>query len=207
VLLCFPGLVGFALAALIVERLGLALLRAEDKVRAPARPRPARWAAPTLCRRLRAAPPADAAQGRGGRRGWRGAHCPTAPRARGLHPLPALTHKRAPRLCLQLKAGLHKKEGKAQARAAAALSARVRLAERLLFVLNAANTTAALFVPCWVVHAAQVSPGLIPSRRWRRFEQAGGREARARGGAQRPRAARLLAERATLSPPAAPRAC
>jgi hypothetical protein len=56
----------------------------------------------------------------------------------------------------QLKAGIPKKEAKAQTRAAAALAARVRLHERLVFVLNAANTSAALFLPCWAVHATKV---------------------------------------------------
>lgn len=53
----------------------------------------------------------------------------------------------------QLKAAASKKEGKDRARAAAALSARAASHERLLLALNALNTTAALLVPCWAVHA------------------------------------------------------
>lgn len=55
-----------------------------------------------------------------------------------------------------MKAGVSKKEGKAQAQAAAALAARVRTHERLLFVLNAANTSAAMFLPCWAVLSTKV---------------------------------------------------
>ncbi|KAI8469478.1 MAG: MBOAT, membrane-bound O-acyltransferase family-domain-containing protein [Monoraphidium minutum] len=90
VLLGFPMLLGFALGALAIERLGLALLRAEDK----------------------------------------------------------------------LKAGIPKKDGKAQQRAAAALAARAALHDRLLLCLNAANTTAALALPCWAVLATEAD--LLP---------------------------------------------
>jgi hypothetical protein len=82
----------------------------------------------------------------GSRSGWLRAAAPTRPRPSTKPP--------------QLKAGIPKKEAKAQARAAAALAARMRLHERLVFTLNVANTSAALFVPCWAVHATRVrGPG------------------------------------------------
>ncbi|KAF8065886.1 DGAT1C [Scenedesmus sp. PABB004] len=62
----------------------------------------------------------------------------------------------------QFKKGLAKKQLH-EAKAASAYASRVRRTEALLFGLNAANTTAALLLPCAVIHAtrADAAPGFV----------------------------------------------
>jgi len=151
VLLCFPSLVAFSLGALGIERLGLALLRWEDKVGAVVE---------CVLRRRMGPLVLGWGLGVGGSPERLTAVCGLS-RREGTSlittPTPHPPTTANPRRRKQLKSGLPKKEGKAQTRAAAALTARIRLHERILFALNAANTTAAMLVPCWAVHATQVS--------------------------------------------------